>query len=165
MKRTGWKKIRFELNKMFCPTPPPTIHRRFKHHQKTKLTKQCFWLPIIGFPHTKFTISVLKSTEIFHPNGNWTRTATVIFLNWVSTVYAITDFEHKFHKTGIENWLLMGFNLALKTITLCSTTNGKSLKALYTHPPIYWDNPGDISLPGNCASVIKRITQSSLNPQ
>ena len=42
--------------------------------------------------------------------------------------------EHKFHKTGIENWLPIGFNIALITTTLCSTTNGEGVKVLYTHP-------------------------------
>ena len=41
-----------------------------------------------------------------------------------------TDTEHK---SGIENWLPTGFNLTLITTTLCSTTNGESLKVLYTH--------------------------------
>ena len=45
-----------------------------------------------------------------------------------------TDSENKFHKTGIENWLSIGFNLPLITTTLCSTTNGESLKVLNTHP-------------------------------
>ena len=43
VRKTGWKKIRFQLalNKTFCPTPPPLSHWRFKHRQKY-LTKQCF---------------------------------------------------------------------------------------------------------------------------
>ena len=45
-----------------------------------------------------------------------------------------TDSKHKFHKTEIKNWLPIGFNLALITTTLCSITNGESLKVLYTHP-------------------------------
>ena len=46
----------------------------------------------------------------------------------------LTNSEHKFHKTGIGIWLHIGFNLALITTKLCSTTNGESLKVLYTHP-------------------------------
>ena len=83
---------------------------------------------------TKFAISVLKSKYVFHPNGKWTRTASVGVLNWVSKFYAPTDSEHKFRKTGIEDWLPIGFNLALITTTLHSTTNGESLKVLYIHP-------------------------------
>ena len=49
-------------------------------------------------------------------------------------LYKPTDFEHKFHKTGIENWLPIGFNLSPITTTLCSTTNVESLEVLYTHP-------------------------------
>ena len=41
----GWKKMSFQLslNKTFCPTPQPLIHRRLKHRQT--LTKQCFLPP------------------------------------------------------------------------------------------------------------------------
>ena len=53
------------------------------------------------------------------------------------------DCGHKFQKTGIESWLIIGINLAL-------ITNGESL----IYPSIKsWNNPGDTSLPGNCASV------------
>ena len=45
-----------------------------------------------------------------------------------------TDSKDKFHKMGIGNGLLIGFNLTLITTTLCSITNGESLKVLYTHP-------------------------------
>ena len=53
----------------------------------------------------------------------------------ISKFYAPTDSEQKFHKTGIENWLPIGFErkLAVATNTLCSTANGKGLKVLYTH--------------------------------
>ena len=123
VKKTDWKKIRFQLalNKTFCPIPPPLTHQRFC--QRTKINK--ILLSATSVFHTKFTISVLKSTKVFHPNGNWTRTARV--LNWVSTFCAITDSQHKFHKTGIENWLTIGFNLALITTTLRSTTNRRAL--------------------------------------
>ena len=41
------KKMRFQLalNKTFCSTPPPLIHRRFKHRQRTKINKQCLLPP------------------------------------------------------------------------------------------------------------------------
>ena len=44
VRKTGWKKIRFQLalNKTYSLTPPPLIHQRFKHRQRTKLTKQYF---------------------------------------------------------------------------------------------------------------------------
>ena len=60
----------------------------------------------------------------------------------------------------IKNWLPIEFNLALITITLCSTTNGKSYSLIYTSIKS-WNNPGDISLSGNCASVVKSDTHHS----
>ena len=52
-----------------------------------------------------------------------------------------TGSEHKFHKTGIKNWLPTGFicdrldwEPKVLTATLCSITNGESLKVLHTHP-------------------------------
>ena len=106
VRKTGWKKIRFQLalNKTYSLTPPPLIHRRFKHHQRTKINK-----------------------TMLSASSDWTRIASVGVLNWVSTVYATTDSEHKFQKTRIENWLPIGFILALITTTLCSIINGKSL--------------------------------------
>ena len=118
----------------FCPTPPPLFHRRFKHHQRTKINKAMLSTSRSSVFAAKFTISVLKSKYILHPNGNWTRTASVGALNWVSKFYAPTDSEHKFHKTETENWLPIGFSLELIITTLCSTTNGENLKILYTHP-------------------------------
>ena len=54
-----------------------------------------------------------------------------------SKVHAPTGSEHKFNKTGIENWLPIGFicdhldlEPAVITNTLCSTTNGESLKVI-----------------------------------
>ena len=55
---------------------------------------------------------------------------------WVTTVYATTDSEHKLQKTRIENWLPIGFNLALKTTTLCSTTNVMK-RVLRSYIPIH----------------------------
>ena len=34
----------------------------------------------------------------------------------ISYFYALTDSEHKFHKTGVENWLLIGFGLGIPLI-------------------------------------------------
>ena len=44
-----------------------------------------------------YEYSILTVTELRSPR--------VRVLCWVLTVYATTDSEHKFHKTGIENWL------------------------------------------------------------
>ena len=48
-----------------------------------------------------------------------------------SKLYALTDSERKFHKTGLENWLDSIWNSfdwepAAVTSTLWSTTNGES---------------------------------------
>ena len=62
VRKTGWKKIRFQLalNKTYSLTPPPLIHRRFKHHQRTKINKTI--LSASSVLYAKFTISVMKST-------------------------------------------------------------------------------------------------------
>ena len=117
VRKTGWKKIRFQvaLDKTYSLTPPPLIHQKFKHHQRTKINKMFSTSSVL---YAKFTITVLKSTQVFHSNGNWTRTASVGALNWVWTVYATTDCEHKFQKMGLENWLPIEFNLTVITTTL-----------------------------------------------
>ena len=109
-----WKNMQFQL------------HRRFKHRQRTKINKIMLSASPSSIFHTKFTISVLKSKQIFHPNSNRTRIASIGILNWVSNFYVRTDSENKFHKMGIRNWLPIGFNLEVITTTQCSTTNGES---------------------------------------
>ena len=59
---------------------------------------------------------------------------------WPQNFMPPTDSEHKFHKTGIKNWLSIRFSLGLICWELtpiatvpCSTTNGERLKVLYTH--------------------------------
>ena len=34
----------------------------------------------------------------------------------ISHFYALTDSDHKFYKTGVENWLLIGFGLGFALI-------------------------------------------------
>ena len=62
VRKTGWKKIRFQLarNQTYSLTPPPLIHRRYKHCQRTKINKTMFSASLVLY--AKFTISVLKST-------------------------------------------------------------------------------------------------------
>ena len=62
VRKTGWKKIWFQLalNKTYSLTPPPLIHRRFKHRQRTKINKTMLSASLVF--NAKFTISVLKST-------------------------------------------------------------------------------------------------------
>ena len=64
-----------------------------------------------------FQLALNKTFDGPHP------TPPVGVLNWVSTPpgYASTGYEHKFHKTEIQNWLPIGLNLALITAILCST--------------------------------------------
>ena len=101
---------RFQLaqNKTFCPTQHPSI---------TDNSGTVASLSLIF--HKKFTVSVLKNKQVFHPNSKGTRSASVRVFNWVSKFYAPTEYEHKFHKTGIEVWLPIGFNLAVITTALC----------------------------------------------
>ena len=135
MKKTGWKKIRFQmaLNKTFCTIQPPLIHRRFKHRQRTK-TKQCFLPPLHRFPTQSSQYQYWKASKYSILTVVELRPSVSESSTGSQTFYTPTDSEHKFHKTGIENWLPIGFNLAFITTTLWSTTNGKNLKVLYTHP-------------------------------
>ena len=72
------KKMSFQLalHKTFCNTPPPITHWLIKYCQRTKTNKTM----LSAFPPlvfcTKFTISILKSKYVFHPNDNWTQTAS-----------------------------------------------------------------------------------------
>ena len=75
----------------------------------------------------------------------------------MSKFYVPTDSEHKFHETGIENWLPIGFNLELITTTLRSSTNGELLEITletFHLPETTQVLPDPIP-----------INQSSLNPQ
>ena len=79
----------------------------------------------------------------------------------ISKCYAPADSEHKSDKTGIENWLLIGFSLGsfwrepvVITTTLYSTTNGLSyIRYVPLHKVL--NNPEDIALPWNCTGVLK----------
>ena len=46
----GPKFPRFQLclNKTFCPTAPPLIHRQFKHRQRTKINRTNSFCPHTG---------------------------------------------------------------------------------------------------------------------
>ena len=86
-------------------------------NQEQKFTKQCFLPP----PHWFSTqcsqyqywkaskYSILMVIELGLPVSEFSTG---------STFYAPTDSEHKFHKAGIENWLLIGFSLALLSTAL-----------------------------------------------
>ena len=70
VRKTGWKKIQFQLtiNKTDSLTPLPLSLGRFKLRQRTKINKPV--LSASSVFQAKFTISVLKSREVFHPNSN-----------------------------------------------------------------------------------------------
>ena len=159
VRKTSWKKIRFQLalGKTYSLTPPPLIHQRFKHHQRTKINKIFSTSSVL---YAKFTITVLKSTQVFHSNSNWTWTTSVGALNWVWAVYATTDCEHKFQKMGRENWLPIGSNLTLTTARLFNHKWEVSEGLMYTSIKSR-NNPGDILLSRHCASVIKSHTHHS----
>ena len=71
-----------------------------KHRQGTKITKMLS-TSHSSVLHKKFTISKLKSKQVFHPNGNWPRTSTVPESSTRSQNFMPpTDSEHKFHKSG-----------------------------------------------------------------
>ena len=131
--------MRFQLalNKTSCPTPPPLICRRLKHRQRIKNYKTLSVSPphrfskqISQYQYWKASkYSILMVIELGSPASESSNGSQNFIPN---SPPPLTDSEHKFHETGIENWLPIGFNLTLITTTLCSTTNGESLQLLYT---------------------------------
>ena len=130
--------MRFQLalNKTSCPTPPPLICRRLKHRQRIKNYKTMlsaspphrFSKQISQYQYWKTSkYSILMVIEFGSPESS---NGSQNFIP--NSPPPPIDSEHKFHKTGIENWLPIGFNLTLITTTLCSTTNRESLELLYT---------------------------------
>ena len=121
------------LNKTFSPTPPPLIHRQLKHHQKTKTNKAILSASPSSVFHKVHNIGIEKQVSI---PSYWQLNLDCHFRSPLLDlkVLCLTDSEHKFHKTGIKNWLPIGFNLAFVATTLCLTTNRESLKFLYAHP-------------------------------
>ena len=76
------KKMQFQpvQNKTFSNTPPPTTNRQLKHPQRTKINKMLSSFLSLVF-RTKFTTSILKSKQVFHPKDDWTRTSSIGVLN------------------------------------------------------------------------------------
>ena len=98
-------------------------------------------------------------------NGNrtWTRISTGI-----SKFYEPSDSEPKFNKRRIKNWLSISFKLGSPWMRTCSHNHctmfniqydGESESSIYPSSKS-WNNPGDLSLPLNCASTLKIHTQS-----
>ena len=86
------------------------FQERFKFERKLERTrtrvKLIFLLPLHRFFDAKFTISDLRSKYVFYPNDTNRESSTKIL-----KFYDPTDSEHKLHKTRIENWLSIGFEL------------------------------------------------------
>ena len=55
----------------------------------------------------------------------------------ISEFYVPIDSEHKLNKTGIENWLLVGFRLRSSQL---GTTNGESLKGFFSFYKDFYHN-------------------------
>lgn len=113
-----WKKMRLQLvlNKNFWETSPPLIDWQLKHRQISEISKTLVSTSTSSVFHRKFTILEIKSKLVFHPNGNWIQTAMSQSSSRILKLYVPTDSEHKLHKTGIENWLPKGFNLAWSSL-------------------------------------------------
>ena len=102
--------IQLALNKTFCPTPPPFIHRQLKHRRRTKLTEQCFLPPPHRFSTQSSQYQNWKAKKysfltVIEPGLPVSESST-----WTRDIMPPTDSEHKFHETGVKNWLLIGFN-------------------------------------------------------
>ena len=106
----GWKKMRFQpaLNKTFSPNPQPFNQRQIKQCQRTKINKTMLSDP--SHPSYRFSTQRLQYQNL---NANKYSILTVNELGppvlkssaRISKCHAPTDFEHKFNKTEIVNWL------------------------------------------------------------
>ena len=104
--------------------------------------------------------SILTLTELGPlVSESSTRTSKVLWPHWFWT---------QFHKTRrIGNWLSIGFDLGLPWLRTYFYNHCTMFNTIYSMMgslkvfiyPKYWDNPGDLSLPLNCASALKIHTQ------
>ena len=112
----GWKKMRFHLtlNKTCCPNPQPLPQQQVKQHQGTKIKKTMLSVP--PSPPDRFSTQSLQYQN-WNPNNYSILTVNELGPSvlessaGISKFYALTDSEHKFNKTQIENWLPIGCNL------------------------------------------------------
>ena len=88
----------------------------------------------------------------------------------ISKFYDPTDSKYKFHQTRIENWLTIGLELGSPDWAFTAYSHNH-----YTMFDLHYDgdydfmypsskscnNPGELSLPFNCASTLKIHTQRS----
>ena len=105
--------MRFQpaLNKTFCRISAFITHQQLKQHHKTKINK-------IIISGSSSSPSLFTQSSQYH---NWKTNKDSILMimelgrsMWKSSTknskfYARTDFEHKFYKVEIENWLPIGF--------------------------------------------------------
>ena len=157
--------MRFQLalNKTFCPNPQPLTHRQVKQCQRTKINKTILSAPLS--PTHRLSTQSLQYQ-------NWNK-YSILTVNEpgppvlessarISKFYAPTDSEHKFNKTEIENWPPIGYNLW----SFWLGTHSHNCYTMFIHqweePSGFiclsiksWNNPGNISLPRSCASVVK----------
>ena len=139
--------MRFQvaLSKTLCFTPPPLIHRWFKYCQGSNINKTMLSASPSFVFYTKFTISVLKSKYVFHPNGNGTRTTSVRLGLKILCLLPPTNSEKNKQISWKGNQ-----KLATQRVQSCThnhNTYGESLKVLYTYS---WSLGTS-----NCTSVIK----------
>ena len=153
----SWPVIRLS-----AASPPPLIHQRLKHRQRTEINRKMLSVSPSMVLHKDHNIRIEKQRWLLTvielgPTLSESSTGSQNFM-------PLADPEHKFHKTGIENWLPIGFSLRsswLRTLFITLLNHWQGIVRFYKS----WNKPGDVSLPWNCASVIELITQSSINPQ
>ena len=110
---------------------------------KNKNQNNVFCLPLIGFFTQSSQYQIWKTNTysiLINGNRTWTASIALILLN-LKILWLFYDSEHKLHKTTIEKWLSIGFELnppdwepKVVTITLCSTYSVmESFELLHTH--------------------------------
>ena len=147
------------LKKTFCPTPPPLSTDDSSTAKKQKLPKQCFLLP----PHW---FSTQSSQYQYWKVSNYSILA-VIELG-LPVLESLTESQN-FMPPLILNTNFIKRESKFATHRIHSLThNHSTIQPLmrrvlsFTYPSIKsLTNPGDISLPWNCASVIKSHTHHS----
>ena len=106
--------IQLTLNMTFCPTPQPSATNNQSTPKEQRLTKS----GLLPFPNCFFTQTLqyqnLKSNKYYILIKLGLPVSE--FSTKISYFYAPSNSEQKFHKTGVENWLPIGFGLRLPLI-------------------------------------------------
>ena len=166
----GWKKLQFQLalNKTFSLNPQPLTHQRLKQHQRTKINKRMLavsYLSPHGFSTQSSQYQIWKANKYSILKVNELGLPLLESPARISKLYGHTNSEHKFTKMEIENWLPIGYNLGSSWLGTCSH-NGYTMfissweeLSGFIYPSIKsWNNPENISLSWNYASVLKSYT-------